>query len=176
MTDWLAISGKTVIVTGGSSGIGKSIVHGLLEQNVHVVNFDIQEDEFKHPNLLFIKTDITSREEVESSVAEAVEKFGTVDGLVNNAGINIPRLLVDGKAPYGEYELADSDFDKMVAINQKGVYLMAQTVGRILVEKREGVIINMSSESGLEGSEGQSCYAATKAALNSYTRSLGRRN
>lgn len=171
MTDWLVISGKTVIVTGGSSGIGKSIVHGLLEQNVNVANFDIQEDEFKHPNLLFIKTDITSREEVESSVAQVVEKFGTVDGLVNNAGINIPRLLVDGKDPHGAYELSDSVFDKMVAINQKGVYLMAQTVGRILIAKREGVIINMSSESGLEGSEGQSCYAATKAALNSFTRS-----
>ncbi|MBP2098597.1 SDR family oxidoreductase [Enterococcus rivorum] len=171
MTDWLVISGKTVIVTGGSSGIGKSIVHGLLEQNVNVANFDIQEAECKHPNLLFIKTDITSREEVESSVAQVVEKFGTVDGLVNNAGINIPRLLVDGKDPHGAYELSDSVFDKMVAINQKGVYLMAQTVGRILIAKREGVIINMSSESGLEGSEGQSCYAATKAALNSFTRS-----
>lgn len=174
MTDWLGISGKTVIVTGGSSGIGKSIVHGLLEQNVNVANFDIQEDEFKHSRLLFLKTDITSRKAVEKSVAEVVAKFGTVDGLVNNAGINLPRLLVDGGNPHAQYELSDAVFDKMVAINQKGVYLMAQTVGRILVAKKEGVIINLSSESGLEGSEGQSCYAATKAALNSFTRSWGK--
>lgn len=59
----------------------------------------------------------------------------------------------------------------MLAINQKGVFLVAQAVGRILVEKQAGVIINMGSESGLEGSEGQSPYAGTKAAVYSYTRS-----
>lgn len=180
MTDWLGIAGKIVIVTGGSSGIGKSIAQALLEQGVTVANFDIQEDEFEHPQLSFFKTDITSREAVENSVNAVVAKYGTVDGLVNNAGINIPRLLVDDEEPQGTYELADSVFDKMIAINQKGVYLMAQTVGRILVTKKAGVIINMSSESGLEGSEGQSGYAATKAALNSFTRSwakeLGKHN
>lgn len=59
----------------------------------------------------------------------------------------------------------------MIAVNQKSVYLMSQAVGRILVQKGSGVIVNLSSESGLEGSEGQSCYAATKAAMNSFTRS-----
>lgn len=180
MTNWLGLSGKVVIVTGGSSGIGENIVQELLKQDVSVVNLDIQEASIKHPNLLFLKTDITSRNDVEKSVAQVVEKKGTIDGLVNNAGINIPRLLVDADDPHGQYELSDAIFDKMVNINQKGAYLMAQTVGRILVAKKKGVIVNMSSESGLEGSEGQSCYAATKAALNSFTRSwakeLGRYN
>ncbi|MDK6265830.1 SDR family NAD(P)-dependent oxidoreductase, partial [Escherichia coli] len=75
---------------------------------------------------------------------------------------------------------SDEVFDKIVAINQKGLYLMSQAVGRILVQKQAGVIINMSSEAGLEGSEGQSAYAATKAAVSSYTRSwakeLGKSN
>lgn len=180
MNDWLNISGKTVIVTGGSSGIGKSIVDSLLEEGVNVANFDIQDSNEQHPKLLFVKVDVTSREEVEAGVEQVVKKFGTVDGLVNNAGINIPRLLVDKAESHGKYELSDTVFDKIVAINQKGLYLMSQAVGRILVEKQSGVIVNMSSESGLEGSEGQSAYAATKAAVNSFTRSwakeLGKSN
>ncbi|MCH4168731.1 MAG: SDR family oxidoreductase [Streptococcaceae bacterium] len=180
MSDWLKISGKVVVVTGGSSGIGKAIVESLLKENVSVINLDIQQGELNNENLLFIKTDVTSRAQVESAVKQGIEKFGTIDGVVNNAGINIPRLLIDPQNPHGEYELSDDIFDKMVAINQKGLFLVAQTVGRILVEKKEGVIINMSSECGLEGSEGQSCYAATKAAVNGFTRSwakeLGKHN
>lgn len=180
MTDWLGIKGKVVIVTGGSSGIGRSIVESLLAQEVYVANFDISASETQHEHLLFVKVDVTSRAEVEAGVAQVVEKFGTVDGLVNNAGINIPRLLVDKNHPHGPYELSDEVFDKIVAINQKGLYLMSQAVGRILVQKQAGVIINMSSEAGLEGSEGQSAYAATKAAVSSYTRSwakeLGKSN
>ena len=95
MTDWLGIKGKVVIVTGGSSGIGRSIVESLLAQEVYVANFDISASETQHEHLLFVKVDVTSRAEVEAGVAQVVEKFGTVDGLVNNAGINIPRLLVD---------------------------------------------------------------------------------
>lgn len=84
-----------MIVTGGSSGIGRSIVESLLAQEVYVANFDISASETQHEHLLFVKVDVTSRAEVEAGVAQVVEKFGTVDGLVNNAGINIPRLLVD---------------------------------------------------------------------------------
>ena len=75
------------------------------------------------------------------------------------------------KAPAGQYELNEAAFEKMVNINQKGVFLMSQAVARQMVKQHDGVIVNVSSESGLEGSEGQSCYAATKAALNSFTRS-----
>ena len=87
MTDWLGIKGKVVIVTGGSSGIGHSIVESLLAQEVYVANFDISASETQHEHLLFVKVDVTSR--AEAGVAQVVEKFGTVDGLVNNAGINI---------------------------------------------------------------------------------------
>ncbi|MDH6363243.1 sorbitol-6-phosphate 2-dehydrogenase [Enterococcus sp. PF1-24] len=180
MSNWLKIKGMTVIVTGGSSGIGEAVVDALLEQEVNVANFDIQDNGKKHDRLLFVQTDVSSQENIEASVQNVEDYFGTVDGLVNNAGINIPRLLVDGDKPRGNYELNIEVFDKIFDINQKGLFLMSQAVGRILITKKKGVIINMSSESGLEGSEGQSAYAATKAAINSYTRSwakeLGKHN
>lgn len=170
--DWLNIEGKTVIVTGGSSGIGAAIVDQLCELGVNVINADIREGENKNDNLVFLKTDVSSRESVEQTISKTLERFGKIDGLVNNAGINIPALLVDEKQEKnGKFEINDELFDKLVNINQKGVYIMSQAVGRVLVKQGSGVIINMSSESGLEGSEGQSAYAATKAAINSFTRS-----
>lgn len=171
MADWLAIQGKVVIVTGGSSGIGASIVAELLEQGVTVANFDLKTGKQTAEQLTFYQTDISDRAQVEKNVQQVKETFGTIDGLVNNAGINIPRLLVDENDPHGKYELAEDVFDKIFRINQKGLFLMSQAVARVMVENKRGVIVNMSSESGLEGSEGQSPYAATKAAVNSYTRS-----
>lgn len=171
LENWLNIQGKVIIVTGGSSGIGETIVTDLLKEGAKVVNADLNDNGEKSANLLFVKTDVSSQEDVNNVVVQAVAHFGTIDGLVNNAGINVPRLLVDPNVKDSEFELSGDVFDKMVAINQKGVYMMSQAVGRTLASKKSGVIINMSSESGLEGSEGQSCYAATKAALNSFTRS-----
>lgn len=170
--DWLDIEGKTIIVTGGSSGIGDAIVKELCNLGVNVINADINKGEFEHKNLFFVKTNVTSRESIENMVDKSIKRFGKLDGVVNNAGINIPALLVDeNHTENGKYEIDDTLFEKIVNVNQKGIYLMSQAVGRILVEQGNGVIINMSSESGLEGSEGQSAYAATKAAVNSYTRS-----
>lgn len=180
MSNWLGIEGKVVVVTGGSSGIGESVVEGLIEAGVKVANFDIAENDINHENYFFAKVDVTSRESVETGVKKTLERFGSLDGVVNNAGINIPALLVDTKQSHSQYELNDAIFDKMIAINQKGLYIVAQAVGRVLAQNKNGVIINMGSESGLEGSEGQSCYAATKAATYSFTRSwakeLGKSN
>lgn len=171
MTKWLGLEDKIIIVTGGSSGIGASIITELLKQGVMVANFDLTDGLINHENLYFNKVDVSNREDIENAVINVLNKWGRIDGLVNNAGINVPRLLIDSKKEKSEYEINESVFDKIVSINQKGVYLMSQIVGRVLAKNKSGVIINMSSESGLEGSEGQSAYAATKAAVNSYTRS-----
>ncbi|MDR2833371.1 MAG: SDR family oxidoreductase [Streptococcaceae bacterium] len=171
MSEWLNLDGKVVVVTGGSSGIGKAVVDGLLELNVKVANFDINPSNETHENLFFAKTDVTSHQNVKDSVKAAVEHFGTIDGLVNNAGINIPGLLVDTQEEGGQFEVSEATFDKMTSINFKGLFFVTQEVARVLAPKKEGVIVNMSSESGIEGSEGQSPYAATKAAVNSLTRS-----
>lgn len=169
--DWLNIEGKVAIITGGSSGIGASIVAELCELGVKVINADLRAGAYESENLIFSETDVCDRASVEKTVELAMATYGRIDGLVNNAGINIPQLLVDEKGANSQFEISDQVFEKVVNINQKGVYLMSQAVGRIMVQQGEGIIINMSSECGLEGSEGQSIYAATKAAVNSYTRS-----
>ncbi len=183
------LKGKVAIVTGSASGIGKVIAETLVRECVITVVADIdvengkrtvEELNRKGPSKknIFIHTDVSERESVESMVDEVVKRFGRIDILVNNAGINIPRLLVD---PKGKQEITDEIWERTVSINQKGTYLCSQAVVRHMIKKgNNGVIINVSSESALEGSHGQSVYAGTKAAIYSYTRSwakeLGRFN
>ncbi|MFW5846286.1 MAG: SDR family oxidoreductase, partial [Planctomycetota bacterium] len=101
--------------------------------------------------------------------AAAAERFGRVDILVNNAGINVPRLLVD---PQDQEELDASTWDKVFAVNARGQFLCAQAAARgMIADGQGGVIVMINSESGMEGSEGQSVYAATKAAGYNMTRS-----
>ena len=176
-SSWLGLKGKTAIVTGAASGIGKAVAQAFLDNGANVVvcdmnpnepTFDIHEGSGK---MLYVVTNVTESDNVNAMVKAAKDKFGKIDILVNNAGINIPTLLVDPKDPHGKYELSEKVYDKVTGVNIKGVYLVAQAVGHEMVKDGGGVIINMSSESGLEGSEGQSIYAATKNAVNSFTRS-----
>ncbi|WP_252229804.1 SDR family oxidoreductase [Clostridium sp. ZBS15] len=174
---WLNLEGKTVIVTGGASGIGKAVAQEFLNNGSNVVvcdmnpnapQLDMNETSGK---MVYVNTDVTNYDSVKEMVSKTKEAFGKIDILVNNAGINIPRLLVDPKEENSKYELDEAVFDKIVNVNIKGVFFCAQAVAREMVKIGSGVIVNMSSESGLEGSEGQSIYAATKNAVNSFTRS-----
>lgn len=172
MSDWLNIEGKTIIVTGGNSGIGLHISNELKKNGANVVVADISVETEKKDGVHYIRTDVTRVASIEAMVEEAVRENGKVDVLVNNAGINIPRLLVDPYSDKKQYEIDEAAFDKMTAVNQKGMVFATQSVVRdFLKNKTEGVIINISSESGMEGSVGQSLYSATKGATNSYTRS-----
>ena len=174
---WLGLKGKVAVVTGAASGIGKAVAQAFLDNGANVVvcdmnpnepSFNITESSGK---VKYVVTNVTDAKNVDDMVKVALDTFGKIDILVNNAGINIPTLLVDPKDPHGKYELNENVYDKVTGVNIKGVYLVAQAVGHEMVKNGGGVIINMSSESGLEGSEGQSIYAATKNAVNSFTRS-----
>ncbi len=169
---WLGIEGKSIIVTGGASGIGYATAQELIWDGANVTVCDICEEAPKFENIdenyLYVKTDVTSKHSVEAMIARVIEKFGRVDVLVNNAGINIPRLLVDEG---NQYELDENVWDKVMNVNVKGVFFCTQAAAKYMVKQGSGVIINMSSECGLEGSEGQSVYAASKNAVNSLTRS-----
>jgi sorbitol-6-phosphate 2-dehydrogenase len=185
---WLNLEGKVAIVTGGASGLGKAVCEGLAEVGVKMVVADIDEQGAKKlaaslkeqfgGEHISTTTDVTKKASVDAMVQAAFDTFGCIDILVNNVGINIPRLLVD---PTGKEELTEEIWDKVVSINQKGYFLCTQAAARIMIQSGNGgVIINMASESGSEGSEGQSVYAATKAAIYNLTRSwakeLGKHN
>ncbi|KHD85557.1 SDR family oxidoreductase [Heyndrickxia ginsengihumi] len=168
---WLDLEGKVAIVTGGASGIGLTITRELLKNGVKVVVSDLNVEEgHQEDGPYFIKCNVANKESVDNMVAKTVELFGSVDILVNNAGVNLPRLLVDVAGEKPEYELSEQDFDFMVNVNQKGPFLCAQAVAKEMVKRNSGVIINMASEAGQEGSAGQSCYSATKGALIAFTR------
>ncbi|MBN2301772.1 MAG: SDR family oxidoreductase [Lentisphaerae bacterium] len=175
---WLDLEGKAAIVTGGASGIGKACCEGLAEVGVHILIADVNKESGTEVakdlanrfgvKCIFQTVDVSDQKSVDVMIRVALDAFKHIDILVNNAGILIPRLLVD---PAGKEELSEDVWDKVVAINQKGIFLCAQAAGRVMVKQGNGVIVNMASESGLEGSEGQSVYAGTKGAIYALTRS-----
>ena len=176
---WLGLKDKTAIVTGGAAGIGKACAEGLAGVGVKIAIADIDNDagaaaaadicETYGVEAIFVATDVTKKSSVDTLIVDTLEKLGGIDIIVNNAGILIPRLLVD---PANQEELTEEIWDKVSAINQKGIFLCAQAAARAMIKRGTGgVIINMTSESGLEGSQGQSVYAATKGAIYSMTRS-----
>ena len=181
MGSWLNLEGKSIIVTGGAAGVGYACVQELLNDGAYVTVCDIADNapefDLADGKLLYVKTDVSSKASVDAMVAKVLETFGKIDVLVNNAGITIPRLLVDEAH---QYELDEAAWDKVMNVNLKGTFFCSQAAATVMVKQGGGVIINMSSESGLEGSEGQSVYAASKNAINSLTRSwakeLGKKN
>jgi len=176
----LNLKNRVAIITGGASGIGRSITLRMLQAGAHVVIADIDSRageelaaQLHKPQqgqkALFVRTDVTDRESVQTLLRATLQSYGRIDILVNNAGINIPRLLVD---PRAKEEITEELFERIMAINVKGAVLCAQAVARHMLQRGGGgVIINMTSEAGLEGSEGQSAYAASKGALYALTRS-----
>ncbi|KIR01726.1 3-oxoacyl-[acyl-carrier protein] reductase [Lachnospiraceae bacterium TWA4] len=172
MNNWLGLEGKVVIVTGGASGIGKHVVDTLVSVGAKAVAVDMNvETGDELDGAYCVKCNVTDVDSVQNMVDEVIKKYGRIDALVNNAGINLPRLLVDVVGEKPQYELNADSFDKMFAVNVKGVFLCAQACAKHMVKQGGGVILNMSSESGKEGSQGQSAYSATKGAVDSFTRS-----
>ncbi|MFX3619214.1 MAG: SDR family oxidoreductase [Sporolactobacillus sp.] len=170
---WLHLKNKVILITGGASGIGKHITQAVTEAGAQTVICDIhvQTGEIEPNGAYSVQMNVTSKESVEAMIQLVLKKFGRIDGLVNNAGINLPKLLVDFKGMKPEYELSEKDFDLMINVNEKGIFLTTQAVVRVFLRQGEGVVVNISSEAGMEGSNGQSIYSATKGAVNGFTRS-----
>ncbi|WMY08866.1 L-iditol 2-dehydrogenase [Paraburkholderia phenoliruptrix] len=162
---------KVAILTGAASGIGEAVARRYLDEGAQCVLVDVKPaDSFADAlrashgeRLLTISADVTRREDIERIVASTVERFGRIDILFNNAALFDMRPILD--------ESWDV-FDRLFAVNVKGMFFLMQAVARHMVEQgRGGKIINMSSQAGRRGEALVSHYCATKAAVLSYTQS-----
>jgi 3-oxoacyl-[acyl-carrier protein] reductase len=180
---------KVVIVTGGAAGIGRATARRFAAAGARVAVWDVQaadsqalvaelaaaggEGEFQTVN-------VTDAAAVESAVAAVVGRWGRVDVLVNNAGILRDQQLVKWQDGHKLGEMTERDFDAVVAVNQKGVFLCTRAVVPPMIAGGGGAILNASSVVGLYGNFGQTNYAATKAAVinmtKTWARELGRFN
>jgi 3-oxoacyl-[acyl-carrier protein] reductase len=166
----MRLEGKTAVVTGAGSGIGKCIAETYVKEGARVAVADIDLDAAKSAaraignNAIAVRCDVSKKSDFAACVAETLSAFGTLDILVNNAGtthINKPMLEID-----------EDEYDRMFAVNVKGVFLGCQAVVPVFRERGGGVIINIGSTAGLRPRPGLSAYNATKGAVHILTKSL----
>jgi len=180
---------KVVIVTGGAAGIGRATARRFAAAGARVAVWDVQAAD---PQALAAElvaaggegelqtVDVTNATAVEEAVAAVVGRWGRIDVLVNNAGILRDHQLVKWQDDRKLAEMTERDFDAVVAVNQKGVFLCTRAVVPAMIAGGGGAILNASSVVGLYGNFGQTNYAATKAAVinmtKTWARELGRYN
>ena len=175
------LKGKTVIITGASRGIGKGIASILAKnganiaftysQSIESANKLVKEIKSTGVECRAYQSNAASYEESQSLVENILNDFDTFDVLINNAGITRDNLLL---------RMNEEDFDKVVEVNLKSVFNMVKACQRVFLKKRSGSIINISSIVGVKGNAGQSNYAASKAGIIGFSKSialeLGSRN
>jgi 3-oxoacyl-[acyl-carrier protein] reductase len=167
------LAGKCAVITGSARGIGKAIAERLAEAGANIVITDILAEQGEATakeiaekygvKTVFLTSNVTDMTQCEELMAKAVEEFGSLDILVNNAGITKDGLFM---------RMKEDDFDKVIAINLKGVFNCAQAGYKKMVKQRSGTIINMASVVGLTGNMGQANYASSKAGVIGMTKSI----
>jgi 3-oxoacyl-[acyl-carrier protein] reductase len=175
------LEGKNVIITGASRGIGKGVAEIFASHGANIAFTYRSSDEKAKAleNELSVngckakgyKSDASDFDAAQQLVKDVMSDFGSIDVLVNNAGITKDGLLM---------RMSEEDFDSVMSINMKSVFNMTKAVLRPMLKARAGSIINMSSVVGVKGNAGQANYSASKAAINGFTKStaleLGSRN
>ena len=167
---------KTVLVTGGSRGIGKAIVYAFAKEGYNVIlNYnnsfqsakEIVEDLSNCDGVVeMFKADISNRDEVNSMMEYAVKEFGKIDVLVNNAGICNVKLFT---------EMTEQDWDNIMQVNLKGVFNVTQAALRYsMIKEKDGSIINISSIDGISGSSCEVAYSTSKAGIVGFTKALAK--
>jgi 3-oxoacyl-[acyl-carrier protein] reductase len=173
------LAGKVAIVTGGGHGIGKAYALGLAREGAKVVIAEIDGKaaeaaaaELKRQGFeaIAVRTDVADRLSVEAMAARAVEAFGQIDILVNNAAIfaTIPM----SRSPFDEIEI--EEWDRMMAVNLRGTWLASRAVVAQMRKRGYGKIINISSGTALKGSASRIHYVTSKAGVLGFTRTLAR--
>lgn len=166
---------KSVIVTGGSRGIGKCIVENLAKEGYNVLlNYNKSEKEAKRIqenlknqgyDIQIFKADVSKREEVKKMVQFALDKFNKIDVLINNAGIAKIQLFTD---------ITDEDWDEVINNNLKSVFYVTQETVKNMIHNKYGCIINISSIWGQVGASCEVSYSASKAGIDGMTKALAK--
>lgn len=158
----MRLEGKTALVTGGRQGIGRAIVDKFVAEGAKVITCGRDSRPDNLPTaVMWQQTDVSKREDVEALKEAIVENFGTLSILVNNSGVQIEKTILD---------TTDSDWDTLMGVNAKGVYLCCQTFIPIMSENAS--IINIGSISGQVADAGLALYNASKAFVHGLTRSI----
>ncbi len=167
----LLASDDVALVTGAAQGIGKAIARLLAAEGAHVAVADFdgalagataaQITEETGREALALTLDVSSEASVEEAVKSCQARFGAVSILVNNAGLYLGRPLL---------EMTRAELERVFAVNVTGTFLMTRTVGRVMVERRRGKIVNISSCSARKADPGQAAYNASKSAIVGLTR------
>lgn len=167
--------GKSAIVTGGSRGIGRAIVKELAHRgakvaftyskNREMADALVAEIETAGGKAIGFQADVTEAEAMEKMVQEVKAAFGSVDYLVNNAGITRDNLIM---------RMSEADWDAVIDTNLKGVFNVTKPAVAVMVRQRKGSILNISSISGVVGMAGQTNYSASKAGLVGFTKALAK--
>ncbi|MBQ4819196.1 3-oxoacyl-[acyl-carrier-protein] reductase [Aquimarina sp. MMG016] len=175
------LQGKTAIITGATRGIGKGIAEVFAQNGANVAftyssSVEAANKLEKELNDLGIKakgyqSNAASFDQAQELIKDVLETFGSIDVLVNNAGITKDNLLM---------RMSEEDFDKVIEVNLKSVFNMTKAAQKTMLKQRKGSIINMSSVVGVKGNAGQANYAASKAGIIGFSKSvaleLGSRN
>ena len=168
------LNGKLVLVTGASRGIGKAISMALGNAGATVIGTATSEEGAKNISKIFsdnsiigkgMKLNVTDNNQIKELLKAVSDEFGSVDILINNAGITRDNILVRMKA---------EEWDDIINTNLSSVYRMSKAVLRGMIKKRSGRIISITSVVGAMGNAGQSNYAAAKAGIMGFTKSLAR--
>ncbi len=169
------LDGQVAIVTGASRGIGRAVAIALAKVGAKVVinyagNAEAAEEARKTiidngGNAITVKADVANADAVDSLVKQTIEAYGKIDILVNNAGITRDTLLM---------RMKDEDWDAVMNTNLKGIFYCTKAVSKSMMKQRSGKIINMTSVVGLMGNAGQANYAAAKAGVIGFTKSMAK--
>lgn len=165
------LENKIIIVTGGANGLGLETAEKLLKEKATVIVFDIDRSKLSTLNKSFVTyhVDVTSYDQVQSAVDDIIEKFGSIDVLVNNAGVIYSEPLINIMAKDDRKHSLES-FKKYLDINLTSVFIVSSIViEKMVINKTKGVIVNISSISS-QGNSGQTVYSAAKAGVEALTR------
>jgi 3-oxoacyl-[acyl-carrier protein] reductase len=160
---------RVVIVTGAAAGIGKATAGRFSAEGCRVASWDVQEGE-SAPGGLYRKVDVTDAASVEAAVEEVMARWGAVHVLINNAGIIRDGQLVKFKEGALAGVMSDEQFDSVIDVNLKGVFVCTRAVAPRIIQSGGGVILNATSVVGIYGNFGQTNYVASKAGVIGMTR------